>query len=101
MGFPTIEYETIEPDVLRLDPKATPLDLLLAVIRNSRLPLHTRLRAAGIAAPFIHPKLSVVASVTTEDMALRLERAKARADAVRLIPVQPAVEPAQSFKRRF
>jgi len=101
MGFPTLEYETDEPDLLSLDLKATPLDLLLAVARNSRLPLHTRLRAAGIAAPFVHPKLAVTAVVSTQDLAARLEKAKARADAVRLLPAQPAPEPQTDFRRRF
>jgi len=92
--------------------RLTSLDFLQAVYMNKDLPLHTRMRAAMALLPFQHPKLAVTAVVTPQDMAARLERAKARSDSVRLIPAQPeALPPApkapprlapdQRFQRRF
>jgi hypothetical protein len=42
---------------------------------NPDLPLIARLKPAMAAAPFVHPKLAVVAKVSEEDMVARLERA--------------------------
>jgi hypothetical protein len=36
----------------------TPLAFLLAVMRNSKLPISTRMQAAANAAAYVHPKLS-------------------------------------------
>jgi hypothetical protein len=80
---------------VRSDARA--LDVLVAIYRSPRMPLHTRMRAAIAALPFESPKLAVTAVVTTEDLAERLERARLRSDKVRLLP-QPGVG---SFKRRF
>jgi hypothetical protein len=38
----------------------TPLDYLIAVMRNEGLDLHQRVDAAKAAAPYIHPKLASV-----------------------------------------
>ena len=54
----------------------SPLDFLRSVYTNENLPLHARLKAAAAAAPFVHPKLAVVATTTTEDLVERLERAR-------------------------
>jgi len=80
--------------------KVSALETLKAIYQNAEMPLHTRMRAAVAALPFESPKLAVTAVVTTQDFAERLEKAKARSDAVRLLPARP-VEPAQSFKRRL
>ena len=45
----------------------TPLDYLVAVYQNEKMPERMRLEAAKIAAPFVHPRLSAV------DMDLRGE----------------------------
>jgi hypothetical protein len=44
----------------------TPLDYMVSVMRNKKLPLDRRLEAAKSAAPYIHPKLASVA-VKSED----------------------------------
>jgi hypothetical protein len=54
------EAELDEPEAVQVGENATPLQFLCAVYRNAGLPLHTRLRAATAAAPFVHPKFSVV-----------------------------------------
>ncbi len=36
----------------------TPLAFMLTVMRNRELPIGTRLQAAGLAATFVHPRLS-------------------------------------------
>ncbi len=38
----------------------TPLDYMLAVMRNPRLPVAMRFDAARSAAPYIHPRLSAI-----------------------------------------
>jgi len=55
------------------------LAYLQSVYRDTALPIGTRMRAAGMALPFEHPKLSVVAALKPNDgLAERLERAIAR-----------------------
>jgi hypothetical protein len=39
----------------------TPLDYLLSVMRNDRLPRAERTDAAKAAAPYVHPKLATIA----------------------------------------
>jgi hypothetical protein len=38
----------------------TPLDYLIGVMRNEKLPTADRMEAAKAAAPYVHPKLSAV-----------------------------------------
>lgn len=38
----------------------TPLDFLLKVMRNTKLPMEERLMAAKSAAPYVHPKLQSI-----------------------------------------
>jgi hypothetical protein len=44
----------------------TPLDFLKAVYCNEGLPLHVRMKAAIEAAPYVHPKLSATAVLTSD-----------------------------------
>jgi hypothetical protein len=60
---------------LAVPPGASPVDFLSAVYRDPRQPMHRRLRAAIEAAPYVHPKLSVTATVGGKDFAAELERA--------------------------
>jgi hypothetical protein len=48
----------------------TPLEFLQAVYEDDRLPLTTRMRAAAEAAPYMHPKLAVIANLETEVSAI-------------------------------
>jgi len=52
----------------------TPLQFLCAVYRNAGLPLTIRMRAASTAAQYVHPKLAVVATGPSGNIAERLER---------------------------
>jgi hypothetical protein len=61
----------------------TPLDFLRAVYCNEGLPLSTRMKAAIEAAPYVHPKLSATAVMSSEDFGDRLERAILRSLGVR------------------
>jgi len=56
----------------------SPLEFLRAVYLNDGLPLSVRLRAAIEAAPYVHPKLSAVAVMSSDDFSARLERAISR-----------------------
>jgi hypothetical protein len=87
-----------EPEGIDVGPDARAHDVLVAIYRNPRMPLHTRLRAAALALPFECPKLQATAIVPMgQDFAAKLERAMLRSSKVRLIAEQPAV----SFKRRI
>jgi hypothetical protein len=61
----------------------TPLDFLQAVYLNEGLPLSVRMKAAIEAAPYVHPKLSATAVMSSEDFGDRLERAILRSLGVR------------------
>jgi hypothetical protein len=56
----------------------SPLDFLRAAYLNNDLPLSTRMRAASLCLPFVHPKLAVTAEVTAGDPGDMLDRAIAR-----------------------
>jgi hypothetical protein len=45
---------------LALQSGDTPLEYLLAVMRNDAVPAEQRLEAAKAAAPYVHPKLSSI-----------------------------------------
>src|SRR5262245_31002953 len=72
-GFPELVYDGSNEDQLKLPPNGTSLDLLRAVYRNPSLPLHTRMRAAGLALPHEHPRLMVQAQINEQDFATLLE----------------------------
>jgi hypothetical protein len=58
----------IEPegaDEIEVAANSSPLDFLCAVYRDPRQPMPRRMRAAEAALPFVHPKLAVVANVTS------------------------------------
>ncbi len=71
---------------LQLGPDATSLDLLRAVYRNPSLSLHVRMRAAAIALPHEHPKLSAQQLVHIDgSWAERLDKAVERSARARII----------------
>jgi hypothetical protein len=72
-SFAKIDPEPEEEDELKLASDATPLEGLRAVYTNGRIPLSTRLRAMVEAAPYVHPKLAVTASIEGKDFAVLLE----------------------------
>jgi hypothetical protein len=97
--FPPIEYEEAEPVVCF---NGSALNYLQSIYRDPTQQPYTRMRAAIAALPFETPKLQATAIVPMGlDFKTRLEKAIERSAAVRLIPAQPVVEPAPSFKRRF
>jgi hypothetical protein len=82
-NFPEMEYKTSEANEhVELVPDGTSLTLLQQVYRNSKLPLPTRMRAAGMALPHEHPKLGISMNVgMSEEFGAQLEKAIARANA--------------------
>jgi hypothetical protein len=66
-----------------------PLDFLRAVHLNEGLPLTVRMRAAIEAAPYVHPKLSATAVMTSDDFGDRLERAILRSIGARRALPEP------------
>ena len=73
-----------ELDAIVLSADAVSLDLLQAIYRDPRQPLHVRMRAAMAALPFEHPKLAVTAITTPADFAARLDAAIRRSEAARV-----------------
>jgi hypothetical protein len=99
-GLEDLKMEIIDGRIgeeIDLPANAKALDVLQAVYRSTRMPLHTRVRAAALALPFESPKLQATAIIAGDlDFAAKLDRAIQRSDKVRmLLPAE------QSFKRRF
>src|SRR5262245_64291204 len=65
--------------LIPLSTNATSLDFLQAIYRDPNQPIQRRMRAAAAALPFEHPKLTAVALLRKEDMAVALENAMRRA----------------------
>ena len=49
-----------------------PLEHLLAVMRNEKLPREIRLNAAAKAAPYVHPRLTAIEHSANEDRPPRM-----------------------------
>jgi hypothetical protein len=75
----------------------SPLDFLKEVYLNNDLPLSVRMRAAIEAAPYHHPKLSVVATVGDPSaFAAALDRAIARSSTTpKVIEHSPIIKKSQ------
>src|SRR5262245_22456238 len=75
-----------------LEPNATSLNLLQAIYRSSSVPLSTRMRAAGMALQFEHPKLGISVNLPwNDDFADRLTRAVERSSRVMKMIDQPKI----------
>jgi len=84
-----------EHEAIKLDPNGTSLDLLQAIYRSATLPLPVRMRAAGMALQFEHPKLGVSLNLPwSEDFADRLTRAVERSSMV-----MKTIEPTQIIEQ--
>jgi hypothetical protein len=51
----------------------TPLDFMLAVMRNSKVAIETRFSAAQAAAPYVHAKLSAIEHSGADSGAVQVE----------------------------
>jgi hypothetical protein len=80
-----VEIET----EITVPPDASPLDFLCAVYRDPHQPMRRRMCAAEAALPFVHPKLSVNANVST-GFASRMERMMERRGLSAVIDARPA-----------
>jgi hypothetical protein len=70
-------------NAIEVPPDASPLDFLCRVFRDSRQPLSARLKAAGLAAPFVHPKLAVTAVIQEGgSIASKIEAARNRSEGI-------------------
>jgi hypothetical protein len=63
-----------EPEQIDVGPDAKAHDVLIAIYRNAKMPLHTRMRAAIAAIPFESRKLIATAIVNGQSFAAILER---------------------------
>ena len=66
--------EDEDPEAIEIPPNGISLDLLQAVYRSNRLPLHTRMRAAGMAIPYECAKLMATAIINENSFAELLEK---------------------------
>jgi hypothetical protein len=99
--FPPIEYKEEEEKVVAIDPNMSPIDYLLARMRDPRTEEFLRTRIAIALLPFTVPKLQATATVQLGlDFASKLQRAMERSYRVKLVAREEIVEPAP-FKRRF
>jgi hypothetical protein len=75
--------------------RPTPLEFLEAVYLNNDLPLSVRMRAAVECAPYVHPKLTAIATtiLNGKDFASMLERAVLRSRAPLVIDHREAELP--------
>jgi hypothetical protein len=92
-------FEREQREIVVIDPNLSPMDYLLARMRDPTTEEHTRTRIAIALLPFTVPKLSATASIPfDETMARLLDRARERSARVRVIdaPARPAPEPKPS-----
>src|SRR5262245_13777379 len=66
--------EAQQAEEVEIPPNGISLDLLQAVYRNNRLPLPTRMRAAGMAIPYECAKLMATAVINENSFAELLEK---------------------------
>jgi hypothetical protein len=91
-------FEREEQQIVVIDPNLSPMDYLLARLRDPTTEEQTRTRIAIALLPFTVPKLHATAHIEMgQDFASKLERAALRSDNVRLI----ADRPTSGFKRRI
>jgi hypothetical protein len=64
-----------EPDAIELPPNVNPVEFLLAIMRDRAQPMPRRIKAAEVAAPYVHAKLGVSVNIGVVGFAGRLERA--------------------------
>ena len=62
----------------------TPLDYMLAVLRDESADRHERMEAAKSAAPYVHPKLASIEHGGTDGSPIQIEEIK-----IRLVKAQP------------
>jgi hypothetical protein len=75
--------------------RPTPREFLEAIYLNNELPLSVRMKAAIECAPYVHPKLAVVAtSSMSGDFTERIERGIARSRAAYPKQIELKAEPA-------
>jgi hypothetical protein len=71
--------------VVSIDPNLSPIDYLLARMRDPRTEENVRTRIAIALLPFTSPKLSMVAQVTENDFATLLDQRIKRHEQAKLI----------------
>ena len=82
-----------DEEEIEIPPNGISLDLLQAVYRSNRLPLHTRMRAAGMAIPYECPRLMATAIINENSFAELLEKRLKRIERMeqqKVIEAKPA-----------
>jgi len=91
-------FEREEQQIVVIDPNLSPLDYLLARMRDPTTEEHARTRIAIALLPFTVPKLLATTHIEMgRDFASKLERAMVRSDNVILITDRAP----SGFKRRI
>jgi hypothetical protein len=73
-----------------IGPNGLSIDLLRAVYRSTSIPLHVRIRCAGLALQHEAPRLLATAIINEGGFAELLERRLARLSEAKLIEAQPS-----------
>jgi hypothetical protein len=70
---------------VQVGPGANSLEFLQAIYRSPHVSLAVRMRAAGMALQFEHPKLGVTVNISGGDLAERLDKAIERSRSMKVI----------------
>jgi hypothetical protein len=68
-----IDGEILGPEHAYDDPNIEPKEFLVAVMRDTRLPMSVRMDAAAKVSVYVHPRLAQMSSDSTVGMTIRIE----------------------------
>jgi hypothetical protein len=88
-----------QAEIVLIDPELSPVDYLLARMRDPTLEERTRDRIAIALLPFTVPKLQATAIVEGKNFAEALERCIKRSNGVKVIPANADGEGSEPLKK--
>jgi hypothetical protein len=67
------DQEVLDPEPAYNNPDISPQEFLVAIMRDTRLPIPIRMEAATKVSVYIHPRLAQVSQDITAGMTIRIE----------------------------